>query len=165
MSKRVRVSSPPLYFNHHDLVEALASHTGYVLTYVAQMAQIALDESLEPLDIDSRQLGVLVLIAETEYRSQVAISEHMGLDRAHVARLVDDLEKLGYVSRDADLNDRRYYNLTLTLAGQDALQNAKRRSQETEDDVFQTLSDAERTTFHTLLKKVAEHRFSLKKTE
>ena len=165
MTKRVRVPSPPLYFNHHNLVDALSSHTSYLLTFVAQMAQLALDESLEPLDIDTRQLGVLALIAETEHRSQAAISEHMGLDRAHVARLVDDLEKLGYVSRDADPSDRRYYSLTLTPKGRETYKTAKTRSQKIEADVFKSLSDAERATLHTSLRKVAENRFSLKSAE
>ncbi len=165
MSKRARVPSPSLYFNHHDLVDALANHTGYLLSYVAQMAQLALDESLETLDIDARQLGVMVLIGETAHRSQVAISQHLGLDRAHVARLVDDLETLGYVSRDADPSDRRYYNLTLTERGQEVLEHAKQKSQETEDDVYQSLDDEERALFHTLLKRVAEKRFSLEMTE
>ena len=165
MSKRARVPSPPLYFSHHDLTDALASHTGYLLSFVAQMAQLALDESLEPLDIDARQLGVMVLIGETAHRSQVAISQHLGLDRAHVARLVDDLETLGYVSRDADPSDRRYYNLTLTAQGQEVLNNAKKRSRETEDDVYQSLDGEERALFHTLLKRVAEKRFSPQRIE
>lgn len=162
MSKRARVPSPSLYFNHHDLVDALSKHTSYVLSYVAQMAQMALDESLESLDIDARQLGVMVLIAETEHRSQVAVGKHMGLDSAHVARLVDDLEKLGYVSRDADPSDRRYYSLALTKKGRETLENAKQRSREIEDDVFGSLDDADRTLFHDLLRKVAEKRFSTK---
>ncbi len=165
MSKRARVPSPPLYFNHHNLVDALASHTSYLLTFVAQMAQMSLDESLGPLDIDTRQLGVMVLIAETEHRSQAAIGEHMGLDRAHVARLVDDLEETGYVSRDADPSDRRYYSLALTDKGQEALQTGKKKSQEIEADVFSSLSDEERTALHMSLRKVAEKRFSLKPAE
>ncbi len=157
--KRSRVPAPPLYFNSHDLSEALASETGYVLSYVAQMAQLVLEELLEPLHIDARQLGVMKLIAESEHRSQVAISQNMGLDRTHVVRLVDDLEGLGYVQRVKSTEDRRYYELILTPEGERVLSETRKVIGAADDDTYGCLNDAERETLHRLLRKVAEQRF------
>ncbi len=151
--------APPLYFNSHDLSEALASETGYVLSYVSQMAQLVLEELLEPLHIDARQLGVMKLIAESEHRSQVAISQNMGLDRTHVVRLVDDLEALGYVQREKSAHDRRYYELVLTPEGVRVLSETRRIIDAADDDTYGCLSEAERKTLHRLLRKVAEQRF------
>ena len=165
MTERARVSAPLLYFNHHDLTDVLARETGFLLSYVAQMGQLALDKSLEPLDIDARQLGVLILIGESEHRSQIAISQNMGLDRSHVVRLVDDLEDLNYVRREKDAADRRYYKLVLTEVGEAVLKEARLRSKHAEDDTYSCLSEAERETLNSLLREVAEQRFSREQGE
>ena len=165
MTERARVSAPLLYFNHHDLTDVLARETGFLLSYVAQMGQLALDKSLEPLDIDARQLGVLILIGESEHRSQIAISQNMGLDRSHVVRLVDDLEDLNYVHREKDAADRRYYKLVLTEVGEVVLKEARLRSKHAEDGTYSCLSKAERETLTSLLRKVAEQRFSREQSE
>ncbi len=157
--KRNRVPAPPLYFNSHDLSETLASETGYVLSYVAQMAQLVLEEMLEPLHIDARQLGVMKLIAESEHRSQVAISQNLGLDRTHVVRLVDDLEALGYVQRVKSTHDRRYYELVLTARGERVLKESRSIIDAADSDTYGCLSGTERETLHRLLRKVAEQRF------
>ncbi len=159
-SKRARVPAPPLYFNHHDLSEPFASDTGYLLTYVSQMAYLDFDRALEPLDIDARQYGVMTLIAEGEYRSQIAISENLGLDRTHVVRLVDDLEDLGYVRREKDAADRRYYKLVLTESGEAVLEEAKKRAKHAQDDTYGCLSKDEREILTKVLRKLAEQRFS-----
>ena len=159
MAKRSRVPAPPIYFNYHDLPAAFEDFTGYLLSYVAQMAHMRVDEALAPLDIDSRQFGVLILIGETEHRSQIAISEHMGLDRTHVVRLIDDLERINYVTRETDPTDRRYHRLTLTTAGTEALQKAKQAEMIARKEVYKTFSDEERETFHALLLKLATDSF------
>ena len=162
MPKRDRVPAPPLYFNHHDLDEPFASDTGYLLTFVSQMAYLAFDKALEPMDIDARQYGVMTLIAEGKHRSQIAISENLGFDRTHVVRLVDSLEALGYVIRQRDNDDRRYYKLFLTQEGQSALKEAKERADRVQADTYSCLSDEEREQLNTLLRKLGEQRFSKK---
>lgn len=165
MAKRSRVPAPPIYFNYHDLPTAFADFTGYLLSYTAQMAHMRVDEALAPLDIDSRQFGVLILIGETEHRSQIAISDHMGLDRTHVVRLIDDLERINYVTRETDPTDRRYHRLTLTIAGTEALQKAKQAVAIAQDEVYQVFSDEERATFHSLLLKLTTNSFPARKNQ
>ncbi len=159
MAKRSRVPAPPIYFNHHDLANALSTYTGYLLSYVEQMAHIHVDERLKPLHIDVRQFGVMILIAETEHRSQIAISENMGLDRTHVVRLVDELERLGYVARDVEPADRRYYRLALTEKGVKAYEQAKAWTASAQDEIYATFSADERATFHRLLLKLSRESF------
>ncbi|MEM7738975.1 MAG: MarR family transcriptional regulator [Deinococcota bacterium] len=160
MSKRTRVPNPPLYFNYHDFPDALSGYTGYLLSYVSQMAHMRVDESLAALEIDVRQFGVLILVGETEHRSQIAISQNMGLDRTHVVRLVDSLEALTYLTREPNPTDRRYYKLTLTALGERTLSKAKQLVDDAQDDVYRELSTEERGELHKLLNKVATTRFS-----
>ncbi len=162
MARRNRVPVPPIYFHYHDLSEPFASDTGYLLTFVSQMAYMAFDEALEPMDIEARQYGVMTLIAEGKHRSQIAISENLGFDRTHVVRLVDSLEDLGYVRRERDRNDRRYYKLFLTPAGEAALKEAKERADNAQADTYGCLSGEEREALNKLLRKLGEQRFSKK---
>lgn len=159
MPKRDRVPAPPIYFNNHDLPEGFEHFTGYLLSYVAQMSHLRVDEALEPLDIDSRQFGVMILIGDTDYRSQVAISEKMGLDRTHVVRLIDDLEHLGYVVREKDPNDRRYYRLALTTTGQSTLEQAKAAAVKAQQGIYGIFTDVEMQTFHKMLLRLTRETF------
>ncbi len=160
MPKRDRVPVPPIYFKYHDLAEPFASDTGYLLTFVSQMAYMAFDKALEPMDIDARHYGVMTLVAQGDHRSQIAISENLGFDRTHVVRLVDNLEALGYVVRQRDRDDRRYYKLDLTEAGQAALKEAKERADRVQAETYSCLSSEERGVLNTLLRKLGEQQFS-----
>ncbi len=159
MAKRSRVPAPAIYFSRHDLVPEFSRYIGYLLAYVSQMAQLRNDHALESLDIDSRQFGVLTLIGETEHRSQIAISEHMGLDRTHLVRLIDDLENKGYVSREKDPDDRRFYRLVLMPAGEKALDEAKRLVDQNENEIYEIFSKEERELFHNMLVRLSKERF------
>ncbi|MEM7797881.1 MAG: MarR family winged helix-turn-helix transcriptional regulator [Chloroflexota bacterium] len=160
MSKRNRIPAPPIYFNYHDLTEPFASDTGYLLTYVSQMAYLQFDQALDPLNIDARQYGVMTLIYSGTHRSQIAISEKLGFDRTHVVRLVDDLEEIGYVQREKDPNDRRYYRLVLTAKGETVLKEAQERAAAAQADTYSCLDAEERTTLNRLLRKLGDQRFA-----
>lgn len=49
--------------------------------------------------------------------SQDFLAEFHSVDKSRVARVVRELEKMGYVSRSPDEKDRRYYRLSLTGEG------------------------------------------------
>ncbi|MEM9777986.1 MAG: MarR family transcriptional regulator, partial [Chloroflexota bacterium] len=140
-----------------------ASDTGYLLTYVSQMAYLEFDQALEPLDIDARQYGVMTLIDNGTHLSQIAISEKLGFDRTHVVRLVDDLEEIKYVLREKDPNDRRYYRLVLTEKGKAVLEEAKVRAAAAQDETYSCFSPEERETLNRLLRKLGNHRQSVVK--
>jgi MarR family transcriptional regulator for hemolysin len=49
--------------------------------------------------------------------SQDFLAEFHSVDKSRVARVVRELEKMGYITRSPDEKDRRYYRLSLTSSG------------------------------------------------
>jgi DNA-binding MarR family transcriptional regulator len=69
------------------------------------------------VDLTSDQWIVLKRIAEKEGLMQKEIAGLVSKDPGSVTRIIDLLEKKGFVSRDAVLTDRRQFALSLTASG------------------------------------------------
>jgi DNA-binding MarR family transcriptional regulator len=67
--------------------------------------------------VSSSHIGALLLLSLGIGCSSVALSRLLGVDPGFVTRMVDRLEKQGFVRRDRNNPDRRVVNLTLTEAG------------------------------------------------
>lgn len=71
-----------------------------------------------------------------------------------VTNRVNRLEKLGFVERQSDSQDRRSIRVVLTDAGRDLIEKAFRDRVEGVSEVFETLSEDERATLAALLRKL-----------
>jgi len=71
--------------------------------------------------ITTAQAGALFAIAEAGTPSQRQVGATLGLGEAAVTGLVNRLERMGLVRRDADPDDRRARRLALTDDGRRAL--------------------------------------------
>ncbi len=72
---------------------------------------------LAAFDISPAQFSVLSVIDANPGVNQLAIAQHLSIERAGLGRLVDHLERRGLVQRTASAINRRYYVLSLTDAG------------------------------------------------
>jgi len=84
------------------------------------------------------------------------IARHTGLTRGAVSKLVDRSVEKGLVLRTESKSDRRYQDVALTKRAKELVPVLTRKAQETDDEFFLCLTDAERKTLVRLLKKVAE---------
>ena len=78
--------------------------------------------TLAPLDIRPVQYSMLTTIECNPGRSQADIGEALGIERARVVRLLDELEKRGFIQRLPSAQDRRSYCLFLTKEGRENLE-------------------------------------------
>ena len=87
--------------------------------HVHARIEAALDLALEPHALNARTWTVLAMIyAQPDREVKPSdVSTVVAASRAHVTRLVDDLEKRGLVLRRASDTDRRVSVLRLTPAG------------------------------------------------
>ncbi len=71
------------------------------------------------LPITTEQWSILACLWEADMQTQQYICEMTYKDKASMTRLIDSLEKNGYVQRKQDPNDRRSNLIHLTPKGQD----------------------------------------------
>jgi DNA-binding MarR family transcriptional regulator len=77
------------------------------------------------LDITPRQFAVLERIAEQEGLSQTDLVERTGIDRSTMGGLIQRLVKKRFVLRRRTEGDARTYELTITIEGCLAVEQAK----------------------------------------
>ena len=65
------------------------------------------------------QWSILAVLWKNDGCSQQALAEATYRDKPSITRLIDNLEKEGYVERKADKNDRRLNLIFLTQKGRD----------------------------------------------
>ncbi|WP_212846762.1 MarR family winged helix-turn-helix transcriptional regulator [Actinoplanes ianthinogenes] len=105
------------------------------------------------LDTPLREHWVLTYLAERAEISQQEMANAMEIDRSEVVRLIDSLEKAGLVTRTRDPEDRRKYRLTITAAGNRLRRDTDAKLTEATDVLLARLTPAERETLHRLALK------------
>ena len=75
-----------------------------------------------PHGLPTGSLTVLALVAANPGISQTALAARAGLNKSALVGIADELEKRGLVARERPEGDRRRYSLTVTAAGEAAMQ-------------------------------------------
>lgn len=83
------------------------------------------------------------------------LAELLGVDPPTVTRKVQQLERLGFVTREADHEDRRATRIHLTAAGRDTLERVLRAHRERLTRLFEEWNEKDLTTFATMLGRFA----------
>lgn len=83
-------------------------------------------------------------LAETGPLSQQELGERLGLEKSTVSRLAAGLEKRGWLAREREPGNRRYYRLALTGDGRAAARQLGEHLAQGHAQLLDGLSDAER---------------------
>ena len=110
------------------------------------------------LKVSPEQWSVMMCIHGSPGLTQTQISERVIRDKTGVTRILDGLEKRGYVRRTPDESDRRAYRIYLTDEGEDALRTIIPIAAGL-DGIAMTGLDAEEREF--LIGKLSVVRFTL----
>jgi DNA-binding MarR family transcriptional regulator len=98
---------------------------------------------------------VLAAAARGGAATQLALAQHLGVDRTVMTYLLDDLERAGLVARRPDPADRRARRIQLTDAGRVRWEELERSLRAAEDDLLAPLDAAERAVLRELLARLA----------
>ena len=138
-----------------DTAERVAADLGWALgtikrAYVEAATAVA-------ADVPGGARGYLVLASSGhgEPRSQLALAQHLGVNRTVMTYLLDDLERAGLVERRPDPTDRRARRVAITDRGRALLREVKDRLRRAEDELLGPLDEQERATLRTLLQRLA----------
>jgi DNA-binding MarR family transcriptional regulator len=144
-------SSTPTPENARGLIDERASSEGLLLALLGQHAMrrlraIHIEHGLSP-----RQFHLLGLLHDRGAMTQRELGVVMGVDPSILVGLLNPLEADGFLSRERDPADRRRHVVTLTPAGDQQLDRAAQAQREAEDELFATLTAAQREQLRALL--------------
>jgi MarR family transcriptional regulator for hemolysin len=111
-------------------------------------------------DVPGGPRGYQVLAAATrgEPESQLALAQHLGVDRTVMTYLLDDLAGAGLIERRPDPADRRARRILATAWGRELLDDLDQRLRAAEQFVLAGLDSTEdRQAFRALLRQLALH--------
>ncbi len=97
---------------------------------------------------------ILVCLYEQNKMTMKDISDKIYRTKPTVTVLVDKLEKLGYVKREASKEDSRYTYIVLTKKGLDFKPLFEKISNDLNDMLYKNLSGIEADTLEKLLEKI-----------
>src|ERR1700723_1340883 len=93
----------------------------FLLTQVGSSAAREFAKILEPLNFAPPDPGILGMLAPAPGMNQQELANRLGMHASRLVGVLDALEKRGLVAREPNPADRRFYSLSLTTAGRQAL--------------------------------------------
>jgi DNA-binding MarR family transcriptional regulator len=103
--------------------------SGHHLGYLIRRAQIWIFQdfirTLAVVNIRPAQYSVLLVIEANAGLSQSALARTLGIERARLVHLLNDLESRNMVQRARSKHDKRSHTLSLTARGRSALSRIK----------------------------------------
>lgn len=129
-------------------------YIGYVISDVARLIRTVFDRRVRNIGLTRAQWLVLTRLYRRPGASQTELAEMLEIDRASAGRMIDRMEKNGWVERRADIEDRRVNRLYLTADARKAHKAMWAIAEATVDDALAPLSAAEREQFTRLAARV-----------
>ena len=134
----------------------LSNDLGWALGVVFRGYVKATHEVLADLPGGPRGYQVLAAAAGDEHGSQLALAQHLGVDRTVMTYLLDDLEGAGLIERRPDPADRRARRIVATPDGRTCLTRLDERLRAAEEQLLSGLdAEQDRQVFRTLLRRLA----------
>ena len=102
--------------------------------------------------------GILSVVGANPGINQGAAGRSLGIQRANMVTLINQLADIGLLDRQTAAEDRRALALRLTPAGQKMLEKCLERIEAHEEQMLVSLTAAERRTLIALLSKIEGRR-------
>jgi len=130
------------------------AYIGYMLSDVARLIRTVFDRRVREIGLTRAQWLVLTRLYRRPGASQTELADMLEIDRASAGRMIDRMQKNGWVERRADSDDRRINRLYLTADARRAHKNMWAIAEATVDDALAPLSTSEREQFTRLAARV-----------
>lgn len=129
-------------------------HIGYMISDVARLLRTVFDRRVRAMGLTRAQWLVLTRLYRRPGASQTELADMLEIDRASAGRMVDRMEKNGWLERRPDGDDRRINRLHLTREARRVHAALWAIAEATVNDALSGLSRAERAQYATLTAKV-----------
>jgi DNA-binding MarR family transcriptional regulator len=135
----------------------LRNDLGWALGALSRSYMKAVSATFADVPGGPRGYQVLAAAAREEPGSQLALAQHLGVDRTVMTYLLDSLAEAGLVERHPDPADRRARRIVATTRGRALLDGLGARLRAAEEQLLAGLDDEDRQSFRALLQRVAVH--------
>jgi len=129
-------------------------HIGFLISDVARLIRTVFDRRAHRLDLTRAQWLVLTRLNRRPGASQSELADMLEVERATAGRMVDRLEKKGWVIRRPDPTDRRINRLFLSPEADRIRAGIVDIADQTLEDALAPLSPQEREKFGDALARV-----------
>lgn len=108
------------------------------------------------LDLNLTQFRVLGVLRDVESMSATELARAVEHDGGALTRLLDTLQKKGYVTRRPNESDRRAIEISLTEEGRAACDPMRDCTSQINAEILDVLSEAEQTQLFTLMRRICD---------
>ncbi|WGS49906.1 MarR family transcriptional regulator [Paraburkholderia sp. D15] len=129
----------------------LESSLGYYLSKARNVLVERTDRAVKPLGLTAQQIGVVLMLSSGRADTPFELSRAMSYDSGSMTRLLDRLEKKGFVVRTRSDADRRMVKLELTPLGREAARQLPGLGAEVLNEQLRGFSSADLATLIDLL--------------
>jgi len=129
-------------------------HIGFLISDVARLLRTAFDRRVRRLGLTRSQWLVINRLHRRPGATQSELAEMLEVEKATAGRMVDRMEKKGWVERRPDAADRRVNRLHLTSEADLIQLRLARVAERTVDDALKLLSAGERAAFSESMRRV-----------
>jgi len=116
-----------------------------------------IDKEFAGLDIKGGYLQFIHALYRHDGLSQDELSEALGIDKTTTARAIKELVELGYVIKEHDSQDKRFYRLSLTNKGKAIIPRLEKILKHWTEVLAAGFAEDERQFALDTLKKMAEN--------
>nr|WP_245252250.1 MarR family transcriptional regulator [Paenibacillus sediminis] len=125
----------------------MISNTGRKLTQ-------CLTQLTQDYNLTSEQFGLLLCLSEEDGISQKELSRRTEKDPANITRILDQLERKGFVNRVTNSEDRRSYHTYITKSGKEAVRQIEPIEAEFIRALLLDIPDHEASAFKAFMQKI-----------
>lgn len=134
---------------------------GFLIADVARLMRAAFDRRVRRLGLTRSQWLVLSRLHRHPGINQSELAEMLEVERATAGRMIDRLERRGWLIRRPDPGDRRVNRLYLTAEAEAIQAEMGRIAEQMLDDAMASLDDGEREALTDMMERVKTQLLSM----
>jgi DNA-binding MarR family transcriptional regulator len=127
---------------------------GFLLTDAAHLLRKLIDRRLQPLGLSRAQWSVLAILSNHEGLSQSQISDELEIEKSTTGRLIDQVERSGWIERRPIPGDRRLWGIHLTDQARQLITEVESVVLNTRAEMLRGLSVEQQQTLSEMLQMV-----------
>ena len=134
----------------------IRENLGFLLQLAHRRIQRELNRELLHFQLEARHMAALALIRNHSL-TQRGLIDRLEIDKSSAVYIVDDLERLGFATREQDANDRRANAVQITRKGRKVLEDGLKIVQRVQSRAVNSFTALDIASFRDHLIRLLEN--------